>query len=228
MSSSSAVEKRQFQQVGFLRKLEIVGNKLPNPSILFLLLIIVLAVLSLILASMHVSAIHPMTHKVIYVKSLISREGLQWIMTDMIKNYINFPPLGMIIVLTMGIGLVEKTGLMEAILKGTIHSIPKKYITFTIIILSFMSHLASDAAIVVVPPIAAMVFYSMGRHPFVGFAASLAAIYSGFTANILIVTTDVLLSGISTQAAKIVDANMIVTPVTIGILCVFQLFILRF
>lgn len=213
MSSSSAVEKRQFQQVGFLRKLEIVGNKLPNPSILFLLLIIVLAVLSLILASMHVSAIHPMTHKVIYVKSLISREGLQWIMTDMIKNYINFPPLGMIIVLTMGIGLVEKTGLMEAILKGTIHSIPKKYITFTIIILSFMSHLASDAAIVVVPPIAAMVFYSMGRHPFVGFAASLAAIYSGFTANILIVTTDVLLSGISTQAAKIVDANMIVTPV---------------
>ena len=119
----------------------------------------------------------------------------------------------MILVLTLGIGLVEKTGLMESLIKTAIHTIPKRFITFTIIIMSFMSHLASDAAIVVVPPIAAMVFYSMGRHPFVGFACSLAAIYSGFTANILIVTTDVLLSGITTQAAKIVDPNMIVTPV---------------
>lgn len=213
MNPSMSAENEQSRQFTFLRKLEIVGNKLPNPAILFLLLIIFLAIVSAILATMHVGALHPMTHKMIYVKSLISQEGLQWIMTDMIKNYINFPPLGMIMVLTMGIGLVEKTGLMEAILKSSLHSIPKRYITFTVVILSFMSHLASDAAIVVVPPIAAMVFYSMGRHPFVGFAASLAAIYSGFTANILIVTTDVLLSGISTQAAKIVNASITVTPV---------------
>jgi len=213
MNPSTNTNNEQTSQIGFLRKLEIVGNKLPNPAILFLLLIGVLAVFSAILASMHVGAVHPMTQKMIYVKSLISQEGLQWIMTDMIKNYIDFPPLGMIMVLTMGIGLVEKNGLMEAILKGSLHSIPKRYVTFTIVILSFMSHLASDAAIVVVPPIAAMVFYSMGRHPFVGFAASLAAIYSGFTANVLIVTTDVLLSGISTQAAKIVDPSMVVTPV---------------
>ena len=67
----------------------------------------------------------------------------------------------MILVLTLGIGLVEKTGLMESLIKTAIHTIPKRFITFTIIIMSFMSHLASDAAIVVVPPIAAMVFYSM-------------------------------------------------------------------
>lgn len=210
---SSTISEKEVQQLGILRKVEVIGNKLPNPSILFLILIICLAVLSLILAYFKVGSVHPMTHEMIYVKSLISREGLQWIMTSMIKNYIDFPPLGMIMVLTMGIGLVEKTGLMEAILKDVLNSIPKQYITFTIVILSFMSHLASDAAIVVVPPIAAMVFYSMGRHPFVGFAASLAAIYSGFTANVLIVTTDVLLSGISTKAAQIVDPSAVVTPV---------------
>ncbi|MDU2064119.1 MAG: AbgT family transporter [Sporomusaceae bacterium] len=213
MGSLSTNQQTMETQKGFLGKLEVIGNKLPNPAILFLLLIAVLAIISAVLSAYHVTALHPMTHKTIAVKSLISQEGLQWIMTDMIKNYINFPPLGMIMVLTLGIGLVEKTGLMETILKTAIHAIPKRYITFTIVIMSFMSHLASDAAIVVVPPIAAMVFYSMGRHPFVGFAASLAAIYSGFTANILIVTTDVLLSGISTQAAKIVDPSMVVTPI---------------
>jgi aminobenzoyl-glutamate transport protein len=198
---------------GFLKKLEIFGNKLPNPAILFLVLIAILAVLSAVLASQHVSAIHPLTHKPIFIKSLISQEGLQWIFTDMIKNYLAFPPLGMIMVLTLGIGLLEKAGFMDAAIKASVHAIPPKYVTFTIVIISFMSHMASDAAIVVVPPIAAMLFYSLGRHPFAGFAASLAAIYSGFTANILIVTTDVLLSGISTQAAAIVDPNIIVTPI---------------
>ena len=198
---------------GFLKKLEILGNKLPNPAILFLILIALLAVGSAILASQHVSAIHPLTHKPIFIKSLLSQEGLQWIFTDMIKNYLAFPPLGMIMVLTLGIGLLEKAGFMDAAIKSAVHAIPPKYVTFTIVIISFMSHMASDAAIVVVPPIAAMLFYSLGRHPFAGFAASLAAIYSGFTANILIVTTDVLLSGISTQAAAIVDPTIIVTPI---------------
>lgn len=210
LATSSEIQEKNH---GLLKKIEVVGNRLPNPAVLFLLLILVLAVISAVLASLNVSAVHPMTQKALYVKSLISKEGLHWIMTDMIKNYINFPPLGMIMVLTMGIGIVEKSGLMTTVINCTVNSIPKKYVTLTIVFLSFMSHVASDAAIVVVPPIAAMVFYSLGRHPFAGFAVSLAAIYSGFTANILIVTTDVLLSGISTQAAKIVNPNAVVTPI---------------
>lgn len=207
MTDSTA---NQGGNYGFLRTVERLGNKLPNPAILFIIFFLILGVISAILAGFHVSATHPMTHKVLAVKSLFSTEGAQWFFSSMIKNYINFPPLGMIMVLTMGIGLLEKTGLMRVCINGTISSIPTKYITFTIVILSFMSHVASDAAIVIVPPIAAMVYYSLGRHPFAGFAVSLAAIYSGFTANILIVTTDVLLSGISTQAAQIIDPNMVV------------------
>ena len=210
LKSHSEVETRNS---GILGKIEQLGNKLPNPAILFIILAGILAILSAVLAAYHVTAIDPITHKEILVKSMLSKAGVHWILAEMIRNYINFPPLGMIIVLTMGIGLIDKVGLMETAIKTSIHSIPKKYITFTIVILSFMSHVASDAAIVIVPPIAAMVFYSLGRHPFAGFAASLAAIYSGFTANILIVTTDVLLSGITTQAAKVVDPNAVVTPI---------------
>ncbi len=76
-----------------------------------------------------------------------------------------------------------------------------------------MSHIASDAAVIMIPPLAAMLFYSLGRHPLAGFACSLAAISSGFTANILIVTTDVLLSGITTQAIRAVDPALTVSPV---------------
>jgi len=206
----SDVTHGEVGNYGFLKKVEQIGNKLPNPAILFLLFFLILAVISAILANMNISAIHPMTHKVLPVKSLLSAEGAQWFFPNMIKNYIDFPPLGMIMVLTMGIGLLEKTGLLNVCINGTIKSIPAKYITFTIVFLSFMSHVASDAAIVIVPPIAAMVYYSLGRHPFAGFAISLAAIYSGFTANILIVTTDVLLSGISTQAAQIIDPHIVV------------------
>ncbi|GMA98016.1 AbgT family transporter [Pelosinus sp. IPA-1] len=213
MSGMVTSPEEKISNGGFLKKLEIMGNKLPNPAILFLILIAILAVISAILSSLNVTAVHPMTHKPILIKSLLSQEGLHWILTEMIRNYINFPPLGMIMVLTLGIGLAEKVGMMDVAIKASIHSIPKKYVTFAIVFISFMSHLASDAAIVVVPPIAAMLFYSLGRHPFAGFAASLAAIYSGFTANLLIVTTDVLLSGITTQAAKIVDPNAVVTPI---------------
>ncbi len=213
MSQLTASSEVKTQNKGILGKIEILGNKLPNPAILFILLAGLLAILSAVLGAYHVTAMDPITHKAIQVKSLLTKEGLHWILSEMVRNYINFPPLGMIIVLTMGIGLIDKVGLMQAVIKSSIYSIPKQYITFTIVFLSFMSHVASDAAIVIVPPIAAMVFYSLGRHPFAGFAASLASIYSGFTANILIVTTDVLLSGITTQAAKVVNPNAIVTPV---------------
>lgn len=206
-------ELQHNQNYGFLKKIEYLGNKLPNPAILFLIMLAILALLSFALSAIGVAAIDPITHKQILVRNLISREGLHWIMTDMVKNYINFPPLGMIMVLTIGIGLVEKVGLLETIIKSVIHSIPKRLVTVAIVLLSFFSHLASDAAIVIVPPIAAMVFYSLGRHPFAGFGASLAAIMSGFTANFLIVTTDVLLSGITTQAARLVDPNIVVTPI---------------
>lgn len=211
---------------GFFGKLESLGNRLPNPAILFLYLIGILAVISAILSVMPFNVPHPLTNQPIVVQNLLSQSGLHWILTSMIKNYIDFPPLGMIMVLTLGIGIAEKVGLLDCAIKSSIHYIPKRYVTAAIVFISMMSHIASDAAVVVVPPIAAMLFYSIGRHPFAGFAASLAAIMSGFTANILIVTTDVLLSGITTQAARIVDPHSVVTPIDNWYFMCFSVFYL--
>lgn len=197
----------------FLKWLERVGNKLPNPAILFLIFFMVLALCSYVLQLAGVTAVNLKTNEIIHIRSLISAEGLDWLLTNLIKNYINFPPLGMIIVLTFGLGVASETGLLQTLIHHSMHNIPRKYVTLAVVFISLMSHIASDAAIVIMPPLAAMLFYSMGRHPLVGFACSLAAIYSGFTANILIVTTDVLLSGITTQAIRTIDATMTVTPI---------------
>ena len=211
--TAAAVAYSDDTRGSFLKWLERAGNKLPNPAILFLIFFMVLALCSYVLQLAGITAVNLKTNEIIHIRSLISAEGLDWLLTNLIKNYINFPPLGMIIVLTFGLGVASETGLLQTLIHHSMHNIPRKYVTLAVVFISLMSHIASDAAIVIMPPLAAMLFYSMGRHPLVGFACSLAAIYSGFTANILIVTTDVLLSGITTQAIRTIDATMTVTPI---------------
>lgn len=211
--TAAAVAYSDDTRGSFLKWLERAGNKLPNPAILFLIFFMVLALCSYVLQLAGITAVNLKTNEIIHIRSLISAEGLDWLLTNLIKNYINFPPLGMIIVLTFGLGVASEAGLLQTLIHHSMHNIPRKYVTLAVVFISLMSHIASDAAIVIMPPLAAMLFYSMGRHPLVGFACSLAAIYSGFTANILIVTTDVLLSGITTQAIRTIDATMTVTPI---------------
>lgn len=197
----------------WLQKLETLGNKLPNPAILFLILLILLAIMSYILQLSNLTAFNPKTQEIIHIKSLISAEGVDWFLSNLIKNYITFPPLGMILVLALGLGVISETGLLETLIHHSIQHIPKRYVTFTVVLVSFISHLASNAALIIMPPLAAMLFRSLGRHPLAGFACSVAALESGFTANIFIGTTDVLLSGITTQAAHSIQPGLVVSPV---------------
>ena len=197
----------------WLKRLETLGNALPNPAMLFLMLLILLAVISYIMQLSNITALDPKTQNVIHIKSLISAEGLDWFLSNLIKNYINFPPLGMILVLTLGLGIISETGLLETLIHHSIQHIPKRYVTCTVVLVSFISHLASNAAIIIMPPLSAMLFRSLGRHPLAGFACSVAALESGFTANIFIGTTDALLSGITTQAAHSIQPELTVSPV---------------
>mgnify|MGYP002517783170 FL=1 len=197
----------------WLQKMEKFGNKLPNPAVLFLILLILLAIISYIMQLFNMTALDPKTQDVIHIKSLISTEGLDWLLSNLIKNYIHFPPLGMILVLTLGLGVISEAGLLETLIYHSVQHIPKRYVTFTVVLVSFISHLASNAAIIIMPPLAAMLFRSLGRHPLAGFACSVAALESGFTANIFIGTTDVLLSGITTQAAHSIQPKLTISPI---------------
>ncbi len=193
-------------------RIETVGNKLPEPIVLFFVLALVVIVASWLAASQGASVIHPATGKELPIRSLISDEGVVFIFTNMLKNFTGFAPLGLVLSMLIGVGLAERVGLLESVVKNTILNAPKPLITTAVVFAGIMMNIASDAAMIVLPPLAAMVFMSVGRNPIAGLIAGFASAGAGFTANLVIAGTDALLSGISTEAAKAV-MNIEVTPV---------------
>lgn len=197
----------------FLGWVERVGNKIPHPFMLFFYLTVGIVVISCILSVLGVSVENPTTHELVAVKSLISSEGIVFMLENLIKNFSGFAPLGLVLVMTMGIGVAEHTGLISTFMKKSILGASPKLVTAMIMLIGICGNMASDAAIVVVPVISAMLFVSMGRHPLAGIAVGYASTTAGFSANLIVNGTDALLSGISTEAVKIVDPSMSVSVV---------------
>ncbi|MGE5632981.1 MAG: AbgT family transporter [Caulobacteraceae bacterium] len=198
----------------FLDWVERVGNKLPHPFTLFIILAVLTMVLSAIFSGLGIKVIHPGTHKEVVIRSLLSKDGILWIIDSFLKNFIGFAPLGLVLVMTFGIGLAEEVGLVFTSLRKLVMGAPKSLITATVIFVGIMGNIASDAAFVVIPPLAAIIFLAVKRHPLAGLAAGFAGVGAGFTANLLVAGTDALLAGITNEAAKSIGVQSTVTPVS--------------
>lgn len=185
--------------------IERIGNRVPNPFLLFVYLIVVLMAATALLSWLHISVRNPVNGEAIVVKNLLSSGGIQWLLPNIIKNFSGFTPLGSILALMIGAGLAEQVGLLQALMNRMASFVSARYASYMVLFIAFFSHISSDAALVVMPPLGALMFIAVGRHPVAGLLAAIAGVASGFTANLLIVTTDVLLSGISTEAAKAVN-----------------------
>ena len=220
----------------FLNIIEKGGNALPDPGTLFAILAVVVIIISGIGGALNWSVdfvgINSKTMKteemIISTKSLMTKEGVNYIFTSMVKNFTDFAPLGTVLVAIIGIGIAERSGLMAAILKKIALSTPKKLVTVMVIFLGIMSNIASDAGYVVLPPLAALIFLSFGRHPIAGLAAAFAGVSGGFSANLLIGTIDPLLGGISTEAAKILDPTYEVLPTANWYFMIASTFVISF
>ncbi|MBX9975869.1 AbgT family transporter [Cytobacillus firmus] len=198
---------------GFLNFIERAGNRLPHPFMLFIYLALAMMAISWLVSLFDVSVVHPGSGEELKVKSLISGEGLRFILTSMLENFTGFKPLGLVLTMMLGIGLTQRVGLFESVIKKTIINAHKSIITYAVFFIGIMGNIASDAAFVIIPPLAAVIFYSLGRHPIAGLAAGFASSGIGFTANILVAGTDALLSGISTEVAQTINPDVIVTPI---------------
>lgn len=196
-----------------LNGVERIGNKLPDPFVLFVFLAGLIIILSWIISLFDISFILPGEGEEVTIKSLISTEGLQYILTSMVENFVGFAPLGIVLTMMLGIGLANKVGLLETFIKSTILKAPKSVVTYAVIFVGILGNLAADAAFIIIPPLAAMVFYNVGRHPLAGLAAGFAGVGSGFTANIIVSNTDAVLSGISAQVMSSLNTTVTVTPV---------------
>lgn len=202
----------------FLKGVEWLGNLLPHPAILFVWMSVIMLGLSAVLASLGVSVAdpRPMGAKgrsedgMIYVVNLLNGEGLARIVEHLVSNFTGFVPFGTVVVALLGVGIAESSGLISAALRGLVLNAPKKLVTLVVVFAGIMSNTAAELGYVVLIPLAAMIFYSLGRHPLAGLAAAFAGVSGGYSANLLLGTVDPLLSGIAQEAARIIDPDYVV------------------
>lgn len=202
---TSGVKKKGFLQ-RVLNWIERTGNRLPHPVTLFAILAALVVVLSAVLSMAGIQVESPLEGEgTLTVTNLLSAEGIRYLFTSMVDNFINFAPLGVVLATMVGIGMAEQTGLIGATLRAFIFAIPRSLLTFGIVFAGIMSSVASDAGYVVLPPLAAILFAAVGRHPLAGLAAAFAGVSGGFSANLLLSGTDVLLGELTIEAAATID-----------------------
>jgi aminobenzoyl-glutamate transport protein len=189
-----------------------VGNALPHPATLFAIFAGGLVVLSWLFAKLGLSAVNPKDGSAVETINLVSQSGLHWILDHTIENFTGFAPLGTVLVAMLGIGVAEKSGLIGTALRQLVHAAPRRLLTFVIVFAGVMSNMASDVGYVLLVPMGALIFLSVGRHPIAGLAAAFAGVSGGFSANLLLGTIDPLLAGISQEAARIIDPSYTVSP----------------
>ena len=188
----------------FLDFLEFIGNKFPTPFTLFLSIALVVLGLSFVFDG--VSATYmgtgnkPVTVKVV---NLITVGSFQSFLADMVKNFVSFPPLGLVVIMMMAMGIAEGSGLVTTVVRKALSGVPEWGVTAAVLFISINGNLASDAATVIMPAVAAAVFAGMGRNPLLGMSIAFAGASSGFSANLLPAGTDALIAGITATAIKI-------------------------
>lgn len=224
MNNSDTENKKKaglFQRI--LDKVEVIGNKLPQPVTLFAMLMILVLLLSWVFGGITVD--HPGKEAgligrdgkpvdYIEVVNLLSREGFQRIMTEMVNTFAQFPPLGLVLVVMLGIGVAEHSGMIAVALRLFVSKVPKYLITFSIVVAGMISSVAADAGYVVLIPLGGVIFLGMGRHPLAGIAAAFAGVSGGFGANFLPTGLDPMIAAFTEPAAQIIDPGYTVNPLS--------------
>lgn len=197
-------KKSRFDR--FIDGVERVGNKLPHPFWLFVSLCIIVMVLSFVMSSMGVEvtylkasrvASEAPTETTVSVVNLLSKESIQGLFTGFTGIYSGFAPLGLVMIMMLGVGMLEQTGMLNALIRKTILGAPTSMLILIIALVGVNANLASDAGVIVVPAVAGAVFKSLGINPWIGVISGYVAANGGFSANIFIAGTDALLAGIT-------------------------------
>ncbi|MFR8869574.1 AbgT family transporter [Paraclostridium sordellii] len=220
----NATSKKKTKVQAFMDFIEKLGNKLPHPVLMFMYIAAFVLVLSAILGSFGVVAKTPLGD--FPINNLLGQEpievlkvgangttvaerysnGLSYVIGTAISNFMNMYAIGTILIIMLAIGLMDQSGYLSMAMKSIVSSTPSKLVTPVVIFLGVMSNMASDAGYVVLIPLAALMYYTLGRHPLVGLAAGFAGVSGGFSANLFVSSTDALLLPFTQAAAETGDA----------------------
>lgn len=212
-ASTEAAPKGGMQSV--LDFVERVGNKVPHPVVIFLILIGLVIVVSHVFYLMGVA----ITYQVINpdsgelestttaARSLLTADGIRFMFTGVVPNFMSFQAVGVIIVAMIGVGVAEEAGLVKALIRKLVIISPAWALAWILTFIGIISSIAADAGYLVLIPLAGAAFLSVGRHPLAGLALAFASVASVFLVNILVVPVDGILVGITNDAIHLLDPN---------------------
>jgi aminobenzoyl-glutamate transport protein len=242
MNAATNESKSAMQK--FLDIVEKVGNKVPHPAVIFMLLLAAVIALSHVL---HLTGVN-VTYDVmvpqaresqvdIYdplmrdmgqtygydsideqnveietrtakANSLLTADGLRFMYTSVIPNFMGFTAVGLIIVAMLGVGVAEESGLIKTLIRKLVLVAPAKFLTYILVFVGILSSIAADAGYLVLIPLAGAAFLSVGRHPLAGIAVGFAAVAGAFTVNMLIKPLDAVLVEFTNDAIHLVDPDV--------------------
>jgi aminobenzoyl-glutamate transport protein len=236
--SAMRTERSRGEQRGVLDFIEWIGNRIPEPAILFAMFAVAVVVIAAIGDALEwrVQPVQPTVRMVettgadgtvvrapllgddgrpevelvkkgepIAPRTLLTSEGVYWMMSSMVRNFTHLPALGLIFVSMLGIGLAEKFGMFGAAMRGLAMISPRALLTPMIVLVGANSSIASDAGYIILPPLAAALFAAVGRSPIAGMAAAFSGVAGGFCAGFSLNASDTFMAAQAAQAAQIID-----------------------
>lgn len=199
----------------FLTGVERVGNKLPDPFMLFLILFAITAVVTSAMALGNVTVEVPGAEEATVIRGLFTAEGMTWLTENIGANYLGFPPLATVLPILLAVGVAEKSGLLSALIRRVFGSAPRWTLPYAVGFVGVVGSVMSDSAFVIIPPLAALVFKAAGRHPVAGLLGGFAAVGAGYSTNVVVTSLDALFAGITTAVTEnLPNAGAPVTPLS--------------
>jgi aminobenzoyl-glutamate transport protein len=206
---------------GFLATVERVGNMVPHPAIIFFILIGIVIAFSAFFGLLGTTvtydaydeAVGDIVQQTTSVRSLLSPDGIRFMLTSPVANFLGFTGVGVILVAMIGVGIAEESGLIATLVRNLVASAPRSIFTFMIVMVGVLSSIAADAGYLVLVPLAAAAFHSMGRHPLAGLAAGFSGVAAVFLVNLFVTPTDALLTEVTNDAIRTVNPNLQITLV---------------
>ncbi len=213
-------QTKQSKSLRFLNFIEEKGNRLPHPVSIFVLFTFIVIVLSHIFYLMGTSVTFEGVNRetmetetqTVKIVSLLVPEGIAYMFSNVVSNFTSFVALGPVLVAMLGVGVAEKTGYIGALMTNTVTKAPKKLVTPIVVLIGVLSNVAASVGYVVLVPLGAIIFLGFKRHPLAGLSAAFAGVAGGYSANLFLGTNDPILSGMTTEASHILDAEYIVNP----------------
>lgn len=192
----------------FLGWVEKTGNKMASPALIFILLTGLILLASWVFSTLGTQVVNPSTNELVQVENLLSAPNFVRILEGAIANFTGFPALGLVLVVMLGIGLAEQSGYFEVLLTSIVEKSPKYVVLWVIILVGILGNIAGDAAPIVMPPLAALIFLKMGYHPIAGAIVGYVAPLGAFAANMIPGMSDALVFAFTQPAAQLIDPSL--------------------